>query len=549
MRRLIIAALFGIAASSGLGCSNEPGELRMPPQLHVTSPERSLRMGKPGEIMVSGVAKPNQDSGEAITAVLVNGVNATVASDGHFRATIDVEFGPSLIHTIARDASGMEESDTRSVQVGEVRGVGTSVADGVIAAISKPAFAALGTAASNLLATGDLAAMLETMQPMAHRGDENGPDCSYARVYVDDLDIADAEIRLEPVEGGLSFYARIDGLDVPTRMEYRLACIPGDKAFRALADSVLVEGILEFRPDGTNGIVLALRDERVELANLRFDDNGILELLGKLDLLGMFDGIMSRIATRVMEPLVSRALGDLDAPRTLELLGKQIDTRVTLTESSVDTGGAQIALDTMFLVQGSEDGPGWVYTPNGAPFIDAGDGFQFALSDDLLNQMFAELTAAGMLDLTQTVSGAAFDETKLEMTLPPMIQADQAGGKLRVVLGDVMATYSSNHRPVAKAALNISIDLLVSPGSDAQTVTLELVDPSFHVDVLDDIANTSKMTDADLARVTEIGISAQIVALTATLDTTPIPSFMGLQLVDVSAYGDNGYVMLTGMIE
>jgi hypothetical protein len=531
-------------------CSDGPSALKHPPQLRVTTPERSLRLAAAGTIMVSGQTSPNADSNEPVTEVSVNGVAAEVGRDGMFHAEIKVPLGAMLIHTIARDAGGAEASDTRSVQVGPLQAVGTNVADAVLASISTPGFAKLGTAAARLLKTGDIASLLMPLQPMIHAGDENGEDCSYGQVFVEDVNVGDALITLVPSWEGLHVRVQLDGLAVAMRAKYASLCVPGMKNLQVTSDRMVITGVFEISADDAQGLQLALGDERFEVTNLDLDTDGIPgDVLDLINLGGAFDRILSRIATLVMEPLLTRALGGLGESRVVDIMGKKVDLRVTPTEIWFDPNGAYVSLDTMFLLQGSESSPGFVFTPNDMPYIAPGNGFQFGLADDLVNQMFAELAAVGVLDLSMPVEGGTFDETSLTMTVPPMIQADPIDGKLRVVLGDVIASYLQGGRPVAKAALNARIELSVSPGPDAYSIALHLGTPSFHVDVLDDVPNTTRLLDTDLARGTEVGIAAQIAAMSATLEAAPIPSFSGIQLRDVAAYGDRGFIMVSGSVE
>ena len=70
-----------------------------------------------------------------------------------------------------------------------------------------------------------------------------------------------------------------------------------------------------------------------------------------------------------------------------------------------------------------------------------------------------------------------------------MISADPADGKMRLILGDMMATFTMHGTPVAQAAINATIDLKIIAANNGYGVALELGKPDIHVNVLDDIEN------------------------------------------------------------
>jgi hypothetical protein len=201
------------------------------------------------------------------------------------------------------------------------------------------------------------------------------------------------------------------------------------------------------------------------------------------------------------------------------------------------------------MIEGAEKSPGYIFTDNGLPSMSAGDGFQIGLADDLANQMMAQISALDMLNLSMPQDGGNFDTTQIAMSLPPMISADPTDGKMKVILGDMITTYADHGTPVARAAINASIDLKVVPANNGYGVALQLGEPTTHVTVLDDIANTTRMTNEDLARATEGCLDAQIESISKLLVAIPLPSVAGVQMKNVSLDGDDGYIVLQGEIE
>ena len=549
MRTLLLTTGLSLLATVA-ACSDSASELKDPPVLRVTSPQRSLIQDRAGLVRVTGTVAPNEISGEVVEKVLVNNVQATVSADGTFSAMVEVKPGATLLHTTARDAAGQEASDTRSVHAGELRAVGANIENALTVAVSKQAFAKLSAAAGPMIEGIDMAAMLAPMQPMVHLGDEAGEDCAFARMYVDDVNMANAEISLIPTNAGLQFRAQIDGLDVPARARYSVACLDGSNTIRVTATRVVVAGTLVVTATGNQGFKTSLTGETVTITGLDIQASGIPgSIINLLSLDTVAGFIISKAAPLAMEPMMNKALGGLDGPQMMDVMGKTLHMEVDPTTIDIDSSGALVTLSTKVLLAGSESSPGFVFTDNGMPTMDAGTGMQIGLADDLANEMMAEVTAIGMLNLSVPAHGGSFDNTSIAMTLPPMISADPADGKMKVILGDMMATYTDHGTPVAKAAISAAIELKVVPASSGFGIALELGTPVTHVDVLDDIANTTRMTGQDLAKATEVGLAAQVTALGKLLSSIPLPAVAGVQMRNMSIGSDDGYVMVRGDIE
>ena len=362
--------------------------------------------------------------------------------------------------------------------------------------------------------------------------------------------MSDAKISLEPSNQGLKFRAEIDGLDVPGRAKYSLVCVDGSNDLRIRATSVIVSGILVVTPNGAQGFKTTLTNETVQVNGLDIQASGIPgDIIGFLHLDTAIGYIVSKAAPYAMEPMLNKALGGLSGPQSVDVLGKTLTIEVDPTAIEIDAHGALITLSTKMMIAGSESSPGFVFTDNGTPTMDAGDGMQIGLADDLANEMLAEAKAIGLLNLAIPAAGGSFDGTSMEMTLPPVLSADPADGKMKVVIGDMLATYTDHGTPVGHAAINASIDLQIVPASNGYGVAINLGTPVAHVDVLEDIANVTRLTNDDLASATEACLGAQVDAISQLLGNIPMPAIAGLQMRNVSLGSDDGYVMLKGDIE
>ena len=546
MRKLLIASCLLASAA----CNDSPSDLKDPPVLKVTSPKRSTIQNHAGQLQVTGTVSANEISGEAVEKVLVNNVQASVTADGSFTALIDLKPGATLITTSARDHAGQIAEDTRAIHAGELRPVGTSIDNAITAAMSKTAFAKLSAAAGPMIEALDLGAMLAPMQPMVHSGDEAGEDCLFARMYVDGATLSNALISIIPTNAGLSFRAQIDGLDIPGHARYAVACVNGSNTVRVKAQRVVVSGTLVVTPSGNQGFKTSLTGETVTITGLDIQASGIPgSIINLLSLDKIAGYVISKAAPLAMEPMMNKALGGLAGPQTVDVMGKTLTMEVDPSTIEIDASGALITLNTKMMIKGTEGSPGYIFTDNGMPNMDPGNGFQLGLADDMANMMMAELQQTGLMNLNMPAAGGTFDNTAIAMSLPPMISADPADGQLKLVLGDMIATFTDHGAPVAKAAINASIELKVVPASNGYGVALQLGKPTTKVTILDDIANATRLLDKDLKLATEGCLGGQIAAVSKLLVNIPLPAVAGLQMRNVSLDSDDGFVMLKGDIE
>lgn len=541
---LAVSGLTFLAAA----CTSAPVPPSDPPALVVTSPMRSLVQSAAGQIQVTGTVSPNPE-GDPIKTVMVNDVAAIVGSDGSWSATISVPEGATLIHTVATDDNGGTAKDTRSVQAGTMTANGSNVKQALTAALSTQAFAKISAAAGPLIKQTDMAALLAPMQPMQHAGDEDGPDCLYDQLFVDNLTMSDAKFSLVPAAGGIAFSAEIDGLDIPAHVNYAVACYSDSNTVEVTASKVVVSGTLRVAPDGKGAFTTTLDSPDVEITGMNLSASGLPgDILNMIDINGLLTYVVEQGAEQFMGPMMNDALGALGGPKTLNVLGQTITMQVVPSDVELTPAGGTITLDTQVLVAGTANARGFVFTDNSKPVFAAGSGFQMAIADDLANEMVSEFTALGVLDLTMPSAGGSFDSVALTTNNPPMISASGTDGKLHMVLGDMTMTFLLAGKPVGTAALNAMVDVKINPAGNTLAVGVELDNPVIDIDV-DDATNQTRFADDDLSALVSAVVGAQIDSVGKLLSVIPIPAFAGLQLQNVSVGGTDGYVMLTGMFE
>jgi len=522
-------------------------EVSMPPSpvLTVTSPNRGLVQSDTGRVIVTGTALPTVN-GDLVTKVEVNGVRANLAADGTFTAEVDVSAGATLLRTVATAETGAEATDARAVHAGQLRAVGTPIERAMTATLSADAFAKLSETASTEIKKLDFNKLLTPMNPIANLGD------SYANVKfsVKQLGIGDLKISLMPTDGGLQFSAEFSGLNVDASAQYYVLLGGDTTNVKVTADKFALKGTLVVTPDGMNGFKTTVTSPSVQMQNLRLQANGvvgsILELLTN-NLGSITQKLITGAAEKGLAPMITAAFGALAGPKQIDVLGKTVTFEATPAAVAFSSAGAHVTLNLMAKIAGSEGSKGYVYTPNGMPELDMERDVQLGISDDLLNQMIAQVHALGILNYHLNQDFGVFDAADFKMVLPPMISANTKDGSMRLVLGDMTANFTDNGQTFISAAVNAQVELKVERGRTAQEVAIKFGEVDLWVNVFNDHGETEALT-GELATAASQGIGVQLDSLTEFMVTVPVPTIAGRSMENLALRTNSGYVLVSGDI-
>lgn len=531
-----------LVVSTAMACV---GEMPPPPELKVTSPDRGLVQGGGGRVTVEGIARPGV-SGSKIARVEVNDVPATVDADGSFVATVDVADGATLLKTVAVSEEGGAAIDARAVHAGELRPVGSTIERAVIASLSAQSFARLAEAAGPAVQSMNLQAMLAPMQPIANLGDS----IANVKLSVTRLTLGDVKFTLVPVEGGLQFSAEFGALDVGANAAYGgTLVIDGSTSVRATADKVTIAGTLTVTPNGTSGFTVAIASPRVATTNLRLNASGLVGAV--LDLVN--DNLQSTVADiatssaeQALTPMINQAFGTLAGEQRFDVLGRQLEMEASPAAVAFSPAGAQVTINLAIKIAGSEGSRGFIYTPNGTPDLDLGNGVQVGLADDLINEMLAEVHALGLLDIHLEEDVGVFDTLDIKLLVPPMISANAPDGALHLVLGDMIASLSNDGDEIIRAAINAQVDLQAKRGGSDDEIALEFGRVGLVVNLLD--TETGENDAAGITDAAAAGIDLQLASMSQFLVKVPVPSVAGVSLDSLSLRGDSGYLVMAGRL-
>jgi hypothetical protein len=534
-----------------VGCAASGDDL--PPILELTAPDRGT-MSEAQTVTVTGIATDESDG----LVVTVNGVDATLAADGSWSVTTGLDPGISIIETLAIDRGGNQVRDVRAILAGALVPIDTPVGDGAGAYIGRDALAAVGRGIATAVEAIDYTSAVQAANPVFQDG-----GCLGATVNVTRVDIASVDINLIPRAGAIDTEVILHGLDVDLDVDYEVACIGGGAGANIYADQTRIAGGLGVTVQGGR-LVTSLDGVSVGFTGFDLDVGSIPGAV-----VDLFEGqVTSRLASALagiirdrVPPLADTQLRNLTGRSySTSLLGRSIGISASPTTIGIATGGAFVAVDSMFTVDGGEDAR-YLATPSAltADMI-ASPNLGVAISDDAINQLFAGMWASKgleldmMLDANNPVTALLDnDARKLEvrLSLPPTVSSggDDVGGALGVAIGDLIVTARDDAgTELQQLAISIMTGLAATTTDGA--IVLSLAEPQVYGQVL----FQSDRVDSPLTGEELEGLIESVWGLVGTkassaLSALPMPTISGITIAAPSLESTGGYAVVEAALE
>ena len=519
------------------------------PRVHITSPALGTFAGDVKTLVVSGTATDNA----AVASVEVNGVAATVASDGTWSATVPVTAGTQLLHAIAKDAQGNAGKESRAVVTGPMHPIASAVHQAITATMTAQTFEAIGRGVTGYLKTGDLEALVAPQNPIVNiRPDST---CNFLRAEVTGLATGAATtVALVPREAGLALDVELDHVAVQIHLAYSVLCADGSRDVTVAASHIKVTGNLSVGI-ASNVFDIKLVDQNVEVTGFDVNLGGlpgtIVDALHLDTLLGPIVGLATE---KLVVPVLNSALAGLNNTQTLDVLGTKVDIKVTPARIQLDAHGAVIELDTALRAEGDASSPGYVYVANLTPAMTTERGFQLAVADDAVNQLLGSYWAAKGMDLGIDLKtgnygaiGQLYDRVELSAKLPPYVEA--RGGSLKLTVGDLVATFKNGAAIATEVAVSAEVEIKVVTATDG-TPRLDVGSPTVYVDVLDDhVDGANSLSNAQFEAITSFALARVIAFGSGAVGAIPLPSFGGVALHAVGIAEQSGYLIVEGDVQ
>ncbi len=541
MRAIAIATLLG----GVVGCAADGG-VDAPPTLQITSPQRGTTIQ--GEtVEVSGVVTDDHDATKV--KVVINGTSVTPAKDGTFTTTVSVGSGITVLETHATDGGANDVRDVRAVLAGALATSDGTKASPVGAKIGPAAFTKLGGAMATTIKGTDFTAAVQSMNPVYDNG-----GCLGAKIDITSLTITNAGVALVPKANALDTAVTLDNVVVKLHANFKVACIGGSTNITVKSSRAHIDGDLGLAVTAGK-LTTSLGGASVTLDGFQIDVGGVpgaIESLLKGEARKAAENALTKAVRDRVPTMANTALAGLTSkPFAANLLGHP--TRITVAPAQVDLSadGLYFAVDTKVAVTGGEGG---MYASSPAPMsasLMQSSGVGVAIADDLVNQLFSGLWAAGAIDQTVDIKGqlavlgALLDDDAaslgISLALPPTVTGE--GAELALAIGDLMLSVKdASGAEIQNIALSVKTTLAASP-TQSGGVTLAVGQPQLFAQII----SQSDAVDRPMTSEQFEGIVGGAWGLVggqadSALASLSLPSLAGIELGAPSIEGRSGYV-------
>ena len=515
----------------------DPADARQP-TIVITSPARAAMLmsgtNDPSPVTVTGEACHES---QAITSLTINGVAQSVGGDAHcetFSTTVNSPWGHSTITVVARNALGREATHVQSwLRAPEyfppllATDPGGRIANAALLRFSPSGVVKLqslinGLAAPFSLGTtlSDLLLNAEPAQPICIIGGrpvtETGYRVTRGTVSVGMVQPSSQLVSAQTMRQSVNFAGIVVPLTVTGYRKTSCQAVETATATGSMTvQSVVGRSEITFGV-GVNGITTASQivGSTVGTTAVNLDLSGI-SFLTTADR----DAIVSQVV-----PLVTGALGnevDIIVHERFALEFGRLVTAAHLPEQRMNASGLDLvhaANMVVFQNQGLTIGFGAQAVPQtprtGAPpergsirnatavwpSLDPSSDVGYAVTDDLLNQVFWAAWQAGRLDDADLAGTAAGLSLSMRSLLPPVLSR-AAGGRVHIGWGD--------------AQLDATIDPAVF-GSEEETSTTPVTVRAYATTIVDavpaydSVAGTFALGDVRTEVALQIGEHAEV---------------------------------------
>jgi hypothetical protein len=514
------------------------------PTLEVTSPQRGTQSDT-ATVTVSGTV---HDDGPV--RVTVNGTAVTPAADGSFTTTVGMTPGIGIIETHAIDTNGHDVRDVRAVLAGTLAASDGKTASRVGAFAGVEALRAIGKAMGTTAEAIDFTAAVQPMNPVY-----NNTGCLGAKIDITDIALSNIDVALVPGTGVINAAVVIDNVVIHLHASYKAACIGGSTTITVRVAKAHITGDLAVAIINGN-LATSLPSNAVQLDGFALDVSGVPGAIESLFNSKVRDAVASSLTKVIHDrvpPIADKALDDLLAkPYTTAILGHA--TQVTIEPSKVVLAptGLFIAVDTKLAVTGGEGGA-FLSMPSAitSSLMQQGHGIGIAIANDVVNELFGGLWAAGAFDthlpidkvgVVASLLDADAASLDIEISLPPTVTTE--ADKLQLSVGDlIVSVKDAGGTEIQRLALSLRTTLEAGPTQSGK-ISLTVGTPEVHAQVLVQSDNALRpLTDAQVEGLVT-GVWG-IVGTTASdaLAKLPMPAIATIQLGAPTIAGKSGYVV------
>ena len=548
------------------------------PRVTVTAPARASQFEGTSTVLVQATA----DDERGIAGVDIWGVgafatgtstSATPDGQGGVSRIVDVTSGLSLLEATARDAAGLTSSETVAVITGEFQPASTPVEDAAVLHVGPTAMRTIADAAEHLVDSLDLDTYATSKNPFVDSGTMRIDILGARLTKPTEATFGTAQHRLE-------LGVAANGVELEVKATVTLGVTPSVFDIRLEAERLAVTLPLDISAeDGEFKVTLAppVFEFVAPVVTVTAQDGSPVPDKGFVEgeILDTLETFISGLATQYGQVPIQKAIKALTEPISVPFLGTAVTIDLSAISASAGPSGLDLRLSgTAFAIGDSmmPGDPGVLRTPGAPLLIPTFDGIVLALSDDLVNTVFHEAWAHGLLAFT--IDQALLDDAKAEVDLvagflgslttlgaatvdpespllidlaaglPPLLQRDPGSGLLTIALGDASLGFRTPNTTLGTGYLSLFLGVGAESAGDAVTLLVNPVKSAFDLALADPEAKRRAETEIEPFVETLLGDLGPL--LSSVLVPFKLPAFAGFQPIDlvVGDGGTNGHYLV-----
>ena len=530
------------------------------PTLVINTPTR----GDWTEATTSIVSGTAIEEHSALMDVQVDGVSTTVATDGSFSESMDLEEGLNIVETEAFDTDGNVSNDVRAVLSGQFELKDQPIEDAISIYVGSSGIDSLEDTVEGIVAGIDLNSLLPS-NPVTSQG------AAWCTAYVNVYNFSSGTVSLDidPHSNGyidvtMTVPSLSMNLDVPLSGGSWWQPCPdfnGDVSASSLTATLTLNPYVS-----NNQIYMNIVSSSSSLNGLNVSLNGWGSVLNFIvnffedDIADLLESeIESQLSTQVPGILES-TLQSIALSTDFDLMGTTIYLDALPSSIFADNHGIGFGMETNVMADNwilSNTGLGSFAQGYGAPTFPSNSGYNVALSTDIINQLMYQVWGSGFISQEITLDDLNVDSEDLEILfpnssdlrvtieplLPPTVLAEN--DVLEMQLGELYLSIHNGPYSAGDIRLEVYSHIFapLTMGVNATSITATVGAPTTYFDVVYPLEG---------AQGTELLLEAIIPVLLPTftdaISEIPLPSFSGVTLSGLTSTVDNGHLAVTGNV-
>lgn len=543
------------------------------PAIRISEPDRGVEIRESDMPVVTVAGSVSESISPAGMTVTINGVPATLTSNGLFSLQMTPTKGLNEIEVVATDGDGNVSDHYQTFLWGDFLPMGDPAEDGIVARLNEGAIETIEDMVDDLL---DLSAVGAGLANTTLWSSGNwcpiswGPVtlCGNLIAQLASVTMGSLTIDMDPQWGYLDFYAEI----APLEFDVALTATFSGCFFSLCYSPSVTAGVVAYTNatqvwtdvypsvNANNEIEVALANTSTGLVGFSLNFYGLGIISSFMNVISgwitpvltpLLEAVLGPVIESQLPPIIESALAGVQLSQDIPLLGAVISLDALPQDITVDPDGMTITMESVTTAPLGANAPATYgafhrsdYT---LPTYGATPDFALSMADNFVNQLLHSVWQAGVMDLSMGGAELGFDLSSvgdlLPLTtiefetlplLPPVVGPSSTGNDLlEFAIGDMIVNIWGD--PGGQYGLMMQLAVTIMADADLSIVNEQIeFGIGTPVVVMDFVTSDWPDLDGEVAEnLMDAVVNLIVPTLTDTLDDIggiEIPAIAGLQM-------------------